>query len=324
MSNDDEIETSRTVKAKMAVGVNSKIELIVDYTNNEIEKAAITQSESNNSVTITLTESEFTRFYKNISQFVFGIGPTNNFRFGPSELDYDEDFPSNLLDLIRLEIFIIFKPTGDCLFHFEPSGLATRTDPGKADAFSMMVNSMVQLAQSFKMKSVSGIATLQGCELLFQNGEKILLVIKTTPEFRLSTADKLFETINSFKTNLIDLFEQTFEEKLMIPPTDENIANFRPDKYLSFKPLLIQLLEKYYLLVKLIYENAILVEAIYYNINPVKCVDLLHRIGEGRSVLNYIIQLKNAFPKLVKVIQKVNTLLYWSVFGLNVNQLIPI
>lgn len=335
MSSRDYIELQQTARSIIHFSNNNKVEIRVIYKDGDIQKAEITQTDQNNSLKVSFTEPEFKKYFKMIHQFIFGLGPIGEInRTCGKDVEpptgKDTIIPQTQFKSLKLELIIVLKENGACIFKFEPcddDDIIFQKSHNEDDISGKMM-SIANFAREMGMESGSGVIYLGKSELHFHEGQNILLVLKTPADLRLGSADELHSIINAFIHEVIEKFEELFKAELSkdlaTDPSKSVMENYK-----SFQTELNLLLVRYHNQLQMIYQKMILTEAKILGIEPDKCIALLELFEKAKTDENLVI---NVIPDierlllqhqlLVKVIKRINALPYWPVFGLTMINLI--
>ncbi len=275
--------------------------------NKKLKEILFTQNE------FSLNYSQFSLFFNYLSHVKSNI----DLNYILPEYKYRNSKESKIAPLsfkgtLKIPEVYFITNNGLCLFHF----LAFHGKMEKSPINQNLVSGLLSAINSFaeNIGWTSGVQLIKAgeIEVRFSKKEHIFVALMTNVNSRLS---HLVEpTLFDFASDIGEAFENNYARQIFAC-YDKGIVN--SDDYSDFQETINKFFIQYRTQTFDLYQKLILTEAIYLGAPHDYCVNLIHKVSEGKNVISELAKLMKEYPVISTAIQKVNfdQKPVWDIFG---------
>lgn len=279
--------------------------------NNQLKEILFSQSKQS------LDYSQFSLYYNYLTQIKnnldikYVIGNQNK-RIQSQKSKGKRIAPLSLQASLKIPEVYFITNNGLCLFHFLAYHGKIENSPINQNLVSGLLSAINSFAENIGW--LSGVKLIKSgeIEVRFSKKEHIFVALMTNVNLRLS---HLVEpTLFDFAEDLGETFEKKYIKQIY-RCYEKGIVN--SEDFFDFQETINKFFIQYRKQTFDLYQKLILTEAIYLGVPYDICEELIHRVSEGKSVINQLADLMNDFPIITKAIQKVNfdQKPVWDIFG---------
>ena len=279
--------------------------------NKKLKEILFTQNE------LSLNYSQFSLYYNYLTQVKNNIDlkfiiPNYKDKKYHQKTKNRKVAPLSLKGSLKIPEVYFITNNGLCLFHFLAHHGKMESSPINQNLVSGLLSAINSFAENIGW--LSGVQLIKSgeIEVRFSKKEHIFVALMTNVNSRLSHlvepilydfADDIGEV---FETNYAKQIYACYEKGLV------NIADFS-----NFQDTINKYFIKYRQQTFELYQKLILTEAIYLGAPHDYCVNLIHQVSEGKSVISELAKLMKEYPAITTAIQKVNfdQKPVWDIFG---------
>lgn len=220
--------------------------------------------------------------------------------------------PLSLKGTLKIPEVYFITNNGLCLFHFLAYHGKMERSPINQNLVSGLLSAINSFAENIGW--LSGVKLIKSgeIEVRFSKKEHIFVALMTNVNSRLS---HLVEPILfDFAEEIGEFFENNYSKQIYAC-YEKGIVN--TDDFSEFQESINKFFIQYRKQTFELYQKLILTEAIYLGVPHDSCVDLIHQVSEGKSVINELAKLMKDYPVITNAIQKVNfdQKPVWDIFG---------
>ena len=279
--------------------------------NKKLKEILFTQNE------FSLNYSQFSLYFHYLAQVKSNIDlkyilPDYKYKNTRSKSDSSQITSLSLKGSLKIPEVYFITNNGLCLFHF----LAFHGKMEKSPVNQNLVSGLLSAINSFAQNIgwLSGVQLIKSgeIEVRFSKKEHIFVALMTNVNSRLS---HLVEpTLFDFASDIGEAFENNFSEQIYAC-YDKGIVN--SDDFTNFQDTINKFFVQYRKQTFDLYQKLILTESIYLGAPHDYCVELIHQVSEGKSVIGELAKLMKEYPVITTAIQKVNfdQKPVWDIFG---------
>ena len=309
----------------MDLDLNKKSVTSWKIKNEDFEALSISTIEENkklkeilfNQNEFSLNYSQFSLFFNYLSQIKSKIDfkyilPDYKHKKSHKTSKEHKIMPLSLKGSLKIPEVYFITNNGLCLFHFLAFHGKMESSPINQNLVSGLLSAINSFAENIGW--LSGVQLIKSgeIEVRFSKKENIFVALMTNVNSRLS---HLVEpTLFDFASDIGEAFEKKYSKQIFAC-YDKGIVN--TDDFSNFQ----ETINKYFILYRKqtfdLYQKLILTEAIYLGAPHDYCVDLIHQVSEGKSVISELAKLMKEYPVITTAIQKVNfdQKPVWDIFG---------
>ncbi len=309
----------------MDLDLNKKSVTSWKIKNEDFEALSISTIEENkklkeilfNQNEFSLNYSQFSLFFNYLSQIKSNIDfkyilPDYKHKKSHKTSKEHKVMPLSLKGSLKIPEVYFITNNGLCLFHFLAFHGKMESSPINQNLVSGLLSAINSFAENIGW--LSGVQLIKSgeIEVRFSKKENIFVALMSNVNSRLS---HLVEpTLFDFASDIGEAFEKNYSKQIFAC-YDKGIVN--TDDFSNFQ----ETINKYFILYRKqtfdLYQKLILTEAIYLGAPHDYCVDLIHQVSEGKSVISELAKLMKEHPVITTAIQKVNfdQKPVWDIFG---------
>ncbi|MHA1475589.1 MAG: hypothetical protein ACTSQ5_10420 [Promethearchaeota archaeon] len=305
----------------MDLDLNKKSVTLFKIKNEDFEALSISTIEENKKLKeilfkqyeFSLNYSQFSLYFNYLSQVKSNI----DLKYILPDYKYKKSkerkiAPLSLKGSLKIPEVYFITNNGLCLFHF----LAVRGKMERSPINQNLVSGLLSAINSFaeNIGWTSGVQLIKAgeIEVRFSKKEHIFVALMTNVNSRLS---HLVEpTLFDFASDIGEAFEKNYSKQIFAC-YDKGIVD--SDDYTKFQDTINKFFIRYRKQTFDLYQKLILTEAIYLGAPHDYCVELIHLVSEGKSVISELAKLMKEYPVISTAIQKVNfdQKPVWDIFG---------
>lgn len=279
--------------------------------NKKLKEILFTQNE------FSLNYSQFSLYFNYLSQIKSNIDfkyilPDYKHKKSHKTSKEHKIMPLSLKGSLKIPEVYFITNNGLCLFHFLAFHGKMESSPINQNLVSGLLSAINSFAENIGW--LSGVQLIKSgeIEVRFSKKENIFVALMTNVNSRLS---HLVEpTLFDFASDIGEAFEKNYSKQIFAC-YDKGIVN--TNDFSNFQETINKYFIQYRKQTFDLYQKLILTEAIYLGAPHDYCVDLIHQVSEGKSVISELAKLMKEYPVITTAIQKVNfdQKPVWDIFG---------
>ncbi len=309
----------------MDLDLNKKSVTSWKIRNEEFESLSITAIEENKKLKeilfsqneISLNYSQFSLYFNYLSQVKSNIDlkyilPDYKYKKPHNKSKDHKIAPLSLKGSLKIPEVYFITNNGLCLFHFLAFHGKMESSPINQNLVSGLLSAINSFAENIGW--LSGVQLIKSgeIEVRFSKKEHIFVALMTNVNSRLS---HLVEpTLYDFADDIGEIFETKYAKQIF-ECYENGLVN--TEDFTNFQDTVNKFFIKYRQQTFDLYQKLILTESIYLGAPHDYCVNLIHQVSEGKSVIGELAKLMKDYPVITTAIQKVNfdQKPVWDIFG---------